>query len=38
MIKKLFLGSTEINFLNVGKVFYRVFIVEVAIFIAVLTM
>ena len=38
MIKKLFLGSTEINFLNIGKVFYRVFIVEVAIFIAVLTM
>ena len=35
MIKKLFIGSTEIDFLKVGKLFYRIFIIEALIFIAV---
>jgi len=25
MIKKLFIGSTDIDFLKVGKLFYRIF-------------
>lgn len=36
MIKKLFIGSTDIDFLKVGKLFYRIFITEALIFIAVL--
>ena len=36
MIKKLFIGSTDIDFLKVGKLFYRIFIIEALIFIAVL--
>lgn len=35
MIKKLFIGSTDIDFLKVGKFFYRIFIIEALIFIAV---
>ena len=35
MIKKLFIGSTDIDFLKVGKLFYNIFIVEVIIFITV---
>ncbi|MDA7548042.1 protein translocase subunit SecF [Acidimicrobiia bacterium] len=35
MIKKLFMGSTDIDFLKVGKLFYRIFIIEAVIFIAV---
>ncbi|MDA7572612.1 protein translocase subunit SecF [Acidimicrobiia bacterium] len=35
MIKKLFIGSTDIDFLKVGKLFYRIFIIEAVIFIAV---
>ncbi|MAW26705.1 MAG: protein translocase subunit SecF [Candidatus Actinomarina sp.] len=35
MIKKLFIGSTDIDFLKVGKLFYRIFITEALIFIAV---
>ena len=35
MIKKLFIGSTDIYFLKVGKLFYRIFIIEAVIFIAV---
>ncbi len=35
MIKKLFIGSTDIDFLKVGKLFYRIFIIEALIFIAV---
>jgi len=35
MIKKLFIGSTNIDFLKVGKLFYRIFIIEALIFIAV---
>ncbi|MDB2628149.1 protein translocase subunit SecF [Candidatus Actinomarina sp.] len=35
MIKKLFIGSTNIDFLKVGKLFYRIFIIEAVIFIAV---
>lgn len=35
MIKKLFIGSTDIDFLKVGKLFYKIFIVEVIIFITV---
>ena len=35
MIKKLFIGSTDIDFLKVGKLFYRIFIIEAIIFIAV---
>ena len=27
MIKRLFLGTTEVNFINVGKTFYKFFIV-----------
>ena len=35
MIKKLFIGSTKIDFLKVGKLFYRIFIVESFIFLSV---
>ncbi|MDC2962378.1 protein translocase subunit SecF [Acidimicrobiia bacterium] len=35
MIKELFIGSTNIDFLKVGKLFYRIFIIEAVIFIAV---
>ena len=35
MIKKLFIGSTDIDFIKVGKLFYRIFIIEAVIFIAV---
>ena len=35
MINKLFIGSTDIDFLKVGKLFYRIFIIEALIFIAV---
>ena len=35
MIKKLFIGSTDVDFLKVGKLFYRIFIIEALIFIAV---
>ena len=35
MIKKLFIGSTDIDFLKVGKLFYKIFIVEVIIFITI---
>jgi len=35
MIKKLFIGSTDIDFLKVGKLFYRIFIIEALIFIVV---
>ena len=35
MIKKLFIGSIDIDFLKVGKLFYRIFIIEALIFIAV---
>ena len=35
MIKKLFIGSTDIDFLKVGKLFYRIFIIEALIFIAI---
>ena len=35
MIKKLFIGSTDIDFLKVGKLFYRIIIIEALIFIAV---
>lgn len=38
MIKRLFLGTTNINFINVGKTFYKIFIVESAIFITVIVM
>ena len=36
MIKKLFLGTTEINFKMLGTTFYKIFIVETIIFIAIL--
>ncbi len=35
MIKKLFIGSTNIDFLKVGKLFYRIFIIEALIFISI---
>ncbi|MDA7543132.1 protein translocase subunit SecF [Acidimicrobiia bacterium] len=35
MIKELFIGSTNIDFLKAGKLFYRIFIIEAVIFIAV---
>ena len=35
MIKRLFIGSTNIDFLKVGKLFYRIFIIEALIFITV---
>ena len=38
MIKRLFLGSTNVNFLKGGKLFYKVFLIEVVIFLAVLVM
>lgn len=38
MIKRLFLGSTNVDFLIVGKLFYKVFLIEVVIFLAVLIM
>ena len=37
MIKRLFLGTTEVNFINVGKTFYKFFIVEVILFVSVIT-
>jgi preprotein translocase subunit SecF len=36
MIKRLFLGTTEVNFINVGKTFYKFFIVEVILFVSVI--
>ena len=36
MIKKLFLGTTEINFKVLGGKFYKIFIVEAVLFIAVI--
>ena len=36
MFKKLFLGTTEINFYKLGNTFLKVFIVEMTIFIAVI--
>lgn len=36
MFKKLFLGTTEINFKMLGNTFYKIFIVETIIFIAIL--
>jgi len=38
MIKRLFLGSTNVDFLKVGKLFYKVFLIEVVIFLAILIM
>ena len=38
MIKRLFLGTTEVNFINVGKTFYKFFIVEVILFVSVITL
>lgn len=35
MIKKLFIGSTDIDFLKVGKLFYKIFMVEALIFVSV---
>ena len=36
MFKKLFLGTTEINFKVLGSKFYKIFIIEAVLFIAVL--
>ena len=36
MFKKLFLGTTEINFKMLGTTFYKIFIVETIIFLAIL--
>ena len=38
MIKRLFLGTTEVNFINVGKTFYKFFIVEVILFVSLITL
>ena len=38
MIKRLFLGTTEVNFINVGKTFYKFFILEVILFVSVITL
>ena len=38
MIKRLFLGTTEVNFINVGKTFYKFFLVEVILFVSVITL
>ena len=38
MIKRLFLGTTGVNFINVGKTFYKFFIVEVILFVSVITL
>ena len=38
MIKRLFLGTTEVNFINVCKTFYKFFIVEVILFVSVITL
>ncbi len=38
MFKKLFLGNTQIDFYNLGKVFYKIFILELIIFATVLIM
>ena len=38
MIKRLFLGTTEVNFINVGKTFFKFFIVEVILFVSVITL
>ena len=38
MIKRLFLGTTEVNFINVGKTFYKFFMVEVILFVSVITL
>jgi len=37
MFKRLFLGSTQIDFKNVGQRFYKIFVVEMVIFGAILS-
>jgi len=37
MFKRLFLGSTQIDFKNVGQKFYKIFVVEMLIFGAILS-
>ena len=36
--RRLFLGSTNINFVKVGKIFFRVFIIEMILFVIVATL
>jgi len=36
MIKRLFLGTTDINFINVGRTFYKFFIIEVILFVSII--
>ena len=38
MIKRLFLGTTDVNFINVGKTFYKFFIVEVILFVSIISL
>ena len=36
MLKKLFLGNTEIDFYNIGGILLKVFVIEVVVFISVI--
>jgi len=36
MIKRLFLGTTDVNFINVGRTFYKFFIIEVILFVSII--
>ena len=36
MFKKLFLGTTEVDFKTLGSRFYKIFIIEAVIFISIL--
>ena len=38
MFKNLFLGNTKVDFYKKSKFFYKVFIIEITIFIAIIIM
>ena len=38
MFKKLFLGNTKINFYNIGSLLFKIFLIEIIIFILVLSL
>ena len=38
MFKNLFLGNTKVDFYKKSKVFYRVFIIEIILFIEIIIM
>ena len=38
MFKKLFLGNTKINFYNIGSLLFKIFLIELIVFILVLSL